>query len=187
MHCADELGIRIVRDDEVFASWDGQGCLRLGRESLDADDCLAQLVLHELCHAVVEGPSTWNLPDWGLNDPRPKGRAHEFAALRLQAALADRFGLRSFFSATTDFFEYYRTLPPEPLEQPIPEDCRFQHLRSVTRNEDEAAIKMAHAGMLRWEASPWKAPMLHALESTRRIFDIVKRDAPADSLWHEPR
>ena len=113
--CVKQIGFRLERDDEVFASWDGCNCLRLGRESLDDDDCLAQLVLHELCHGIVEGPLAWNLPDWGLNSFPKKSREHEFAALRLQAALADHVGLRNFFSATTDFFEYYRVIPTEPL------------------------------------------------------------------------
>ena len=50
-------GWQIDRSNQVFAAWNGKGTLTIGTsETLDADDSLAQLILHEFCHAMVEGP-----------------------------------------------------------------------------------------------------------------------------------
>ena len=42
--------------------------LRLGGAQLDADDSLAQLVLHEICHLLVQGPAHRDQNDWGLDN-----------------------------------------------------------------------------------------------------------------------
>lgn len=181
--CARQLGIEIVRDDEVFASWDGRGTLRIGLDSLDSDDSLAQMILHELCHAIVEGPGGYDQPDWGLNESPAKSRVHEFAALRLQAALADEFGLRHFFSATTDFHEYYQALSTSPLDEQNDPKHNYRIIRPVTPDEDLAALQLARKGYSDWERSNWKKPMEAALQATRKIFDFVNEIAPADSLW----
>ncbi|MGB0679816.1 MAG: YkgJ family cysteine cluster protein, partial [Polyangiales bacterium] len=61
LRAAQACGLSIARSDAAFASYDGQGVLRLGTAaSLDADDCLAQMILHELCHGWVEGPEAWS-------------------------------------------------------------------------------------------------------------------------------
>ncbi|MEO8498520.1 MAG: YkgJ family cysteine cluster protein, partial [Planctomycetota bacterium] len=80
IQAARSLGVIVERNPDVFASWDGAGVLRIGTaETLDADDSLAQMILHELCHLLVEGPEAIQLPDWGLeNDPSKV--AHEHAA-----------------------------------------------------------------------------------------------------------
>ena len=65
LRMAKELGIEVVRDDTVFASWNGNGVLTIGSsKSLDPDDCLAQMILHELSHAITEGEGSWSRPDW---------------------------------------------------------------------------------------------------------------------------
>ena len=52
------FGIEVVRDPNVFASWDGEAVLTLSSEDcFDADDCLAQMIFHEICHALVAGPA----------------------------------------------------------------------------------------------------------------------------------
>lgn len=182
MQCARDVGISVVRDDEVFASWDGKGSLRIGLNELDADDCLAQLVLHELCHALIEGPEAFGLADWGLNDP-PAPRVHEFAALRLQATLADRFELRKFLSATTDFFEYYLALSENPLSERILTDHDFSCLRPLKAEEDEQAIEMASAAFDRWKNSNWRPAMESALRATRDILELIRPIAPANSVF----
>jgi hypothetical protein len=54
LHAAAEMGMRIERSAEVNASWNGAGVLTIGTpETLDPDDCLAQMILHESCHASV--------------------------------------------------------------------------------------------------------------------------------------
>jgi hypothetical protein len=166
IHAASSLGITIERSADVFASWDGAGVLRIGTpETLDPDDSLAQMILHELCHFLVEGPEAINLPDWGLeNDPSKVVREH--ATLRLQAALADTVGLREFFAATTVFRKYYDQLPTNPLEA-----------------VDDLAIELA---MIAWERSrteEWAEPLDRALQSTVEIARLLKDIAPPDSVW----
>ena len=60
---------------------------------------LAQLILHELCHALVEGPGALNRPDWGLDNESARDVEREHACLRLQARLAQRQRLESPYGA----------------------------------------------------------------------------------------
>ena len=164
---AARCDIRVERDPTVFASWDGAGVLRVGvSESLDADDSLAQMILHELCHALVEGPDALGVPDWGLDIDRLEHVVHEHACLRLQAALADTCGLRAFFASTTDFRDYYDTLPADPLA-----------------DTDNAAVRLASAGWKRSQNEPWRSPLQEALSATKRIAAIVEATAPPESIW----
>jgi hypothetical protein len=165
-HAAAQMGIRVERSDEVNASWDGDGVLTIGTdETLDPDDCLAQMILHEACHALVEGPESLGKLDWGLQNS-PAKKPHEHACLRLQAALADRVGMRSFFAATTVFRSYYDALPPDPLAA-----------------GDDPAIELAKAAWERAHAGPWGAVLLDALERSAQIAAALRGVAPDDSLW----
>src|SRR5690606_36382796 len=79
----------------------------------------AQMILHEVCHALIEGPQSLDQVDWGLPSVGAENRVHEHACLRLQAALADQVGLRDFFAATTMFRKYYDRLSSDsfsPME-----------------------------------------------------------------------
>lgn len=173
-HAAGRMGMRVVRSAEVNASWDGAGVLTIGTdETLDADDCLAQMVLHEVCHALVEGPDCLTQLDWGLRN-EPDAKAHEHAALRLQAALADRVGMRAFFAATTVFRSYYDRLPAEPLTaQPLAKDP-----------EEEQAIAMARAGWERSQQGPWADALSEALTRSALIAGALDGLTTEDSLWH---
>ena len=52
INTAAHIGLTIHRSDEAFAFADGRGNLFIGSpETLDADDCLAQMIFHEICHA----------------------------------------------------------------------------------------------------------------------------------------
>ena len=89
LHAVARLGWRVVRSSEVFAAWDGRSTLTLSTpEHFDADDSLAQLIFHELCHALVEGSEAHRRPDWGLCNRDLRHLDHEHACHRLQAALA---------------------------------------------------------------------------------------------------
>lgn len=167
LHAARRMGMRVVRSAEVNASWDGAGVLTIGTpETLDPDDCLAQMILHETCHALVEGPECLTQLDWGLlNNPAKK--VHEHACLRLQAALADRVGLRQFFASTTMFRGYYDQLPAEPLAA-----------------GDDPAIAMAQAGWQRATEGPWADALDEALRRTAEIARAVDGVTTEDSLWH---
>ena len=56
LRAARELGLSLSFSDDVFASYDGRGTRTLCHAAhYDPDDSLAQLVFHELCHALVAG------------------------------------------------------------------------------------------------------------------------------------
>ena len=164
---AKSFGIEVVRDPHVFASWDGDGTLRIGdATSLDADDSLAQMTFHELCHALIEGPDGFELPDWGLDITNQAQRVHEHACLRLQAALAIRYGLREFLAATTNSRLYYDALPPDPLS-----------------DENDPAVSLALDGWQRATAGPWANDLDGALRVTASLADLIRPYVVKDSLW----
>ncbi len=168
IHAAERMGMRIERSAEVNASWNGDGVLTIGAsETLDPDDCLAQMILHEICHALCEGPESIYRLDWGLESSDPTKVSHEHACLRLQAALADQYGMRSFFAATTMFRSYYERLPAEPLAA-----------------GDDAAIAQAKAGWDRAYGGPWAAALLEALQRTAQISRALRGITTDGSLWH---
>lgn len=111
-------GFAVRRETSSWVSYDGADTIAIAPDlALDHDDCLAQIVLHELCHHWVEGAASRRLPDWGLDNTNDEHVLHEEAALALQAALADRFALRNILVATTCFRPYYEALPADPLAE----------------------------------------------------------------------
>ena len=115
LQLAHEIGWTIQRSSEVYAATDGQGTLTLGTdETLDADDCLAQMIIHEICHACVQA-ELGKAPDWGLDNTSDRDVEREHACLHLQAALCDTHGLREILAPTTDFRAYYDAIGPHPL------------------------------------------------------------------------
>jgi hypothetical protein len=102
LQAAAALGIAVQRSADAYAAWDGRGTLTLASaEHLDPDDCLAQMIFHEVCHLLVSGEAARNLPDWGLDNTSAKDLVYEYATNRLQAALAQAYGLRDFLAVTT--------------------------------------------------------------------------------------
>ncbi len=167
IHAAAQLGMRVERSAEVNASWDGNGVLTIGTlETLDADDSLAQMVLHEVCHALCEGPECLSKPDWGLDNFDRSKRVHEHACLRLQAAFADEVGMRSFFASTTMFRQYFDALPEKPLEY-----C------------GDPAIEIARAAWQRANEGPWAEVLRAALQRTAMIAAALQGIVTSDSLW----
>ncbi len=165
---AARMGITVVRSAEVNASWNGRGVLTIGTtETLDADDCLAAMIFHEVCHALCEGPECLTKPDWGLKNMASK-TVHEHACLRLQAALADRYDLRQFFASTTMFRPYFDALPKEPLAA-----------------GDDPAIEMAKEAWQRAHEGPWATPLHDALQRTAMIAQALAGVTPENSLWHQ--
>lgn len=168
LHAAARMGMQIVRSAEVNASWDGQSVLTIGTpETLDPDDSLAQMILHEACHALCEGPESLRKPDWGLESFNPAKKVREHACLRLQATFADRYGMRSFFAATTVFRAYYDRLPADPLA-----------------DVSDPAVAIAREAWTRANAGPWSEPLNDALRRTAMIKEIVHDIASPESLWH---
>lgn len=171
LHAAARMGMRVVRSAEVNASWDGAGVLTIGTpETLDPDDSLAQMVLHEVCHALVEGPESVQLLDWGLLNC-PTKKLHEHACLRLQAALADRYGLREFFASTTMFRPYYDRLPADPLADD-------------DETNDDPAIALAQTAWQRATQGPWAEAIDEALARTAQLARALEGITTEDSLWH---
>jgi hypothetical protein len=158
---AQAFGLRVSRSDQVFASVDGRGELTLGAAStLDPDDCLAQMIFHELCHSLVAGEQGLELPDWGLpdwsEDLSGVDTCVEHAALRLQAQLAGAHGLREVLAPTTDFRAYYDALPEDPLAPGT-----------------DAAIRIARDALPRVERAPWGPHVGRALLATARVVRVV--------------
>ncbi len=171
LHAASQMGMQINRSSEVNASWDGESVLTIGTpETLDPDDCLAQMILHEACHALCEGPQSLKLPDWGLESFNPEKKVREHACLRLQAAFADRYRMRSFFAATTVFRRYYDQIPEDPLG-----------------DGNDPAIAVARRAMQYANQGPWAQPLDDALRRTALVAAALDRIADAQSLWHNPK
>lgn len=172
IHAAAQMGMQVKRSAEVNASWNGDGILTIGTsETLDPDDCLAQMVLHEICHALCEGPESLLKLDWGLDNFDPTKKVHEHACLRLQAALAGQHGMRSFFAATTMFRPYYDRLPVEPLAE-------------AEDSVNDPAIAWAKAGWKRAHNGPWATALEEALCQTAQIASLLHGLTTDGSLWH---
>jgi hypothetical protein len=174
LHAVARLGWRVERSPEVFASWDGERTLTIStNDDLDPDDSLAQLLFHELCHALVEAAATEDAalarPDWGLNNRDDRHLHHEHACHRVQAALAGAHGLRRFLAPTTDHRPYYDGLPDDPLHGP----------------DDDPAVAAARAGHARAKRAPFAAVLEEALGATAALARLVAPVAPAGSLWRD--
>ena len=165
---ARHLGMTVRRSSEVFASWNGKGELRIGRqEELDPDDCLAQMILHEICHRLVCDPVSRTEVDWGLDSASSHDMVFELATMRLQAALTRPHGLHIVLAVTTQWRPIYDSLPPDPL-----------------RGSDAAEVKLAQRG---WERAQEREVKLHlqpALSTTAQIIACTKPFAPQGSLYH---
>jgi hypothetical protein len=166
LRVADDVGLRVVRAPDAFASTDGRGQLLLGTpETLDADDCLAQMIFHELCHALVQGPASFAEVDWGLDNETERDVVREHACLRVQAALLAPLDLRVAFAPTTDFREWYDALPDDPLEG----------------SSEDASIALAQEALARVDTPPWAPHLRRALDASARVVAAV-RDARGDTL-----
>ncbi len=179
VRAADRMGVRVLRDPELFAGTDGEGNLSLGTpETLDPDDCLAQMIFHEICHWIVNGRETYHLPDWGFPVDGPFDW-REHACLRLQGILAERHGLRGFLAPTTVFREYWDALAAAgvgPFE-PLP----------AWPSEDRV-VALTRRALARSSEEPWGSALEDALAATAALRALVqpwiRRDAAdTGSLW----
>jgi hypothetical protein len=150
---AARLGFRVARTDAAYASSDGANVIEIGKEeTLDEDDALAQLVFHELCHAITEGDAGKGRPDWGLENTA-EHVIREHACLRAQAEIADRHGLRALMAPTTPYREYYEALPSAAL----------------AAESADPAVALAAAAVARFDASSWRAPIEDALAESAAL------------------
>jgi hypothetical protein len=164
---AKRLGYRVVRDDAVYASFDGKHTLTISTaDHFDADDNLGQMIFHELCHALVAGADGRQREDWGLENVDDRDIVQEHATNRLQAALAAQHGLRRFMATTTDYRAYYDSLPDNPLAP-----------------EDDPAIPIAQRAAHDAAQEPWASALQAALRATSDLADAVQPFADGASLW----
>jgi hypothetical protein len=178
LEAARRVGLRIARSDVAYACSDGRGTLTLGSaETLDADDCLAQMIFHELCHSLVQGPESFEQPDWGLDNETDRDLCREHACLRAQAWIAGRCGLREVLAPTTDHRVFYDALPANPL-LPRP---------GVDASLERRGIELGRLAITRAERWPWAPHLASALEATQRIVAASAPHAPADSLFSRYR
>ena len=167
LRAAERLGMRVVRSDEVFASWDGNGTLILATpEHFDPDDSLAQLICHEICHAILEAPDGLSKPDWGLENIDQRHVVREYATIRLQAALSAPYGLRQFFAVTTEWRPYFDALPEDPIA-----------------DGSDPAIEIARDGAERARTEPWCSVLNDAFRATAAIAEVVREIAPEGCTW----
>lgn len=167
IRAAEDLGLEIRRSSDAFASYDGKGTLTIAQPcDFDADDCLAQMIFHELCHWLVAGRDGKHLSDWGLSNIDDSDLVYEYAAHRLQAALSAPYGLRNFMAVTTDWRPYWDALPEDPL-----------------KDGDDPAIPIAQEGAHLARLEPFKSILNRSLSSTATIADAVRSAAPPSSLW----
>jgi hypothetical protein len=147
---AARLGLRVMRTADAYATSDGRGTIGIGvGAALDVDDAVAQLVFHELCHAITEGDANLAKPDWGLDNTSGRDVLREHACLRLQAHLADAYGLRALMAPTTEYRAYHDALPEAPLA-----------------DGDDPSIPIAREAAARAAAPPWAGPLADALAAT---------------------
>lgn len=166
LRAAEQLGMHVERSPSVYASWDGHSRLTLASCDLDPDDSLAQLIFHEICHSLVAGPEKRRLPDYGLDNTSDRDLVFEHACHRLQAALADAYGLRAFFAVTTEWRPYWDALPRDPLA-----------------DDGDPAVVIARRARTEAERPPFADVLRDALARTAAIADLVRPIAPSDSLF----
>ena len=136
---ARRIGLRVVRSPDAYAATDGGGTLAIGSDAtLDADDSLAQMIFHELCHSLVEGEAAFARPDWGMDNTGPDHDWREHACLRVQWVLAGRHGLRAVFAPTTEFRAFWDRLAGDVLADRA--DPSVQAAIAGLRRVDAAAV-----------------------------------------------
>lgn len=166
---ARQLGLRVRRNQTVYAATNGAGLLELGpSDTLDPDDCTAQMIFHELCHWVTNGVASVHVVDWGC-PPEPEDLWVEFACLRLQAALSAPWGLRRLLAPTTLHRAYYDRLTDDAL---APLDDGEVEARVVARARQALADAME---------DPWQ----HALQDALRATSAIQAAVQPVMAWYQ--
>ncbi|MEL7497105.1 MAG: YkgJ family cysteine cluster protein [Planctomycetota bacterium] len=167
LRAAAELGLTIERSPDAFAAYDGLGKLTIADDAdLDPDDSLAQMIFHEICHWLVAGKRGNELADWGLENIDDQDLVLEYATHRVQAALAQPYGLRDFMAVTTDWRPYWNQLPMDPL-----------------RDGDDTAIPIAQNAFRLAQRPPFEPVLTRSLSATAAIADAIRPFTDASSIW----
>ncbi len=161
---ARRLALTVRRDPNIFSMTDGTGLLAFStRPELDPDDCLAQMTLHELCHWVTNGVSTYHERDWGF-PLWEKIDVREHGCVRMQCWVASQFELREMFGPTGCFRQYYDALPADPLA-PLDADTEDERIWEA------AACRIAMDAVARVQQEPFWGPLSAAMSATRAMRD----------------
>lgn len=168
LDAARRIGLRVVRTPDAYAATDGRGTLALGDDaSLDADDSLAQMIFHELCHSLVEGEPSFRAPDWGMDNTGSDHDWREHACLRVQWVLTGRHGLRVVFAPTTEFRAFWDRLDG-----------------NVLADRADRSVQAAVAALRRVDHPPWSPALGDALAATARIAQAAAGHVVDDGvLW----
>lgn len=150
---AAKLELPVVRGGDAYVHFDGRILHIATDEHLDADDTVAQLVFHELCHALVQGPAARHLADWGLDNTTDRDEEREKAAVRLQAHLTGAWGLRRHLYPTTPVRTFFEALGADAFA-----------------GDDESA-ELARVAAER--AAKW-APIHEALAESAATLELVR-------------
>lgn len=137
--------------------------------TLDPDDCLAQMILHELCHSLIEGVESFDVPDFGLDNEGDRDVIREHACLRLQAWLNDKHGLRGVLAPTTSFRRYYDELTDAPLA-----------------GDDDPASVAARLGAARSKQPPWAPHLWQGLAATAKVLRAASELGASDPAEDKP-
>jgi hypothetical protein len=165
---ARRIGLRVVRTPDAYAATDGRGTLAIGStETLDADDSLAQMIFHELCHSLVEGEQSFTRADWGMDNTGPDHDWREHACLRVQWVLAGRHGLHTLFAPTTDF----RVAFWDRLSG------------NVLADRTERSVVAAIAALRRADHPPWGPALGEALAASAQIARATAPFGETGTLW----
>lgn len=168
--CLGALGFALKREAGAYATTDGKGTLTIAIDAeLDPDDCLAQMIFHELCHAAVQGTESLKQRDWGLDNESDRDEVREHATLRVQAYLLRPLGLRTFLGPTTDFRAYYDALPEDPLAGADP------------------AIALARIALGRMRRAPFAPAVGAALAATASMIEATAAFAEVAAAHAQPR
>lgn len=164
---ARRIGLRVERTRDAYAATDGHGTLAIASDdALDADDSLAQMIFHELCHSLVEGEDSFAKADWGMDNTGPDHDWREHACLRVQYVLTGRHGLRAVFAPTTDFRAFWNTLSGD-----------------VLADRTDPSVQAALAGIRRAAQPPWDPALGEALAATARIAaEAARFSAPGPGI-----
>jgi hypothetical protein len=141
---ARRLDVPVARDGDGYVHWDGATLHIAPDAELDADDSLAQLILHELCHALVQDTRA---PDWNLDNTSDRDDERERACIRLQAHLAGAHGLREQLPPTTVVRPFYESLGANAFD-PLDESARLA-LRAATRAAQGPMGALLHGALSR--------------------------------------
>jgi hypothetical protein len=145
--------------DDAYATSDGRGGIAIGAtDTLDDDDALAQLVFHELCHAITEGETRCGRRTGASTTSRARGAR---ARVPARAGAPGRsFGLRAVDGADDAVPRVLRGAAGDPL--------------ASTPGDRRGGRRGAAAACARFDASAWRAPIEQALAETAAAIGVAR-------------